>query len=261
MYPVKSFAAISLDQATLGSHGLAYDRQWMVVDSKGMFLTQRKTPNMALIQPQLEGRYLTLTHRDEPTEPVKTPLAGPEGEELLTAQIWQDTVQVKSCATTVNEWLSDHLGVYCKLVYLPAQNARPLAEQYGKAGEATLLSDSCPLLIVGEASLQDLNERLAEPVPMSRFRPNLVFSGGTAFEEDHWKTFWIAESPFRGIRKCTRCRIVNIDQATAQVYQNPLNALAEYRRDAQGICFGLHATLKLRYESVTVRRGDQVVAG
>lgn len=256
IYPVKSLGVISLEKATVSLHGLAFDRQWMVVDMKGMFLSQRKVPRMALIVPQIQGDDLVLTHRDNSRDAVKTPFTGPEGEARVTVQVWNDRVEAIPCRKAINEWLSDHLGTYCQLVYLPDENARPLSEKYGKAGEATLFSDSCPLLIVGEASLQDLNSHLADPVPMSRFRPNLVFREGGAFEEDDWTNFRIGEVVFRGIRKCTRCKMVNTDQVTAQVYQEPLATLAQYRRDAQGIYFGLHASRALGQPDATIRLGD-----
>lgn len=256
IYPVKSLGAIALQKAVVGLHGLAFDRQWMVVDSKGMFISQRKVPQMALISPRIEGEQLVLENRSAPDQSVATPLSGPAGAATAVVQVWNDTVRAKPCSTEVNEWLSDQLGTYCRLVCLPRQNARPLAEKYGRPGEATLFSDSCPLLIIGEQSLQDLNSHLADPVPMSRFRPNLVFTGGTAFEEEDWKAFQIGEAIFRGIRKCTRCKMINIDQATAQVYPEPLSTLAQYRRDAQGIYFGLHASRALQQADAVVRVGD-----
>ncbi|MEQ8706876.1 MAG: MOSC N-terminal beta barrel domain-containing protein [Phaeodactylibacter sp.] len=258
IYPVKSLGGIALEEASIGLHGLTYDRQWMVVDLKGMFITQRKVPQMALIEPALQAGQLVLKHRHRGEESVSTPLSGPTEGTPVAVQVWNDEVTAVACADAVNEWLSDQLGTFCRLVYLPAQNARPLSEAYGQSGEATLFSDSCPLLITGEESLQDLNSHLAEPVPMSRFRPNLVFSGGTAFEEDNWQSFRIGQIPFRGIRKCTRCKVINIDQTTAAVNREPLEMLAQYRRDAKGIYFGLHASLALGQSPGKVSMGDFV---
>lgn len=260
IYPVKSLGGVQLSESAVGPHGLAYDRQWMVVDMKGMFVTQRKVPKMALIQPVLHEGRLVLAHRRDPEDFVATPLSGPEQAVDVSVKVWEDTVNAKLCKEAVNEWLSDQLGTFCRLVYLPLPNARPLAEKYGRPGEATLFADSCPLLITGEAALQDLNSHLATPVAMDRFRPNLVFTGGTAFEEDDWSSFTISDVPFRGIRKCTRCKVINTDQTTATVYQEPLATLATYRRDAQGVNFGLHATLREGQGAALIRLGDQVTA-
>lgn len=260
IYPVKSFGAVKLQKTSVGSHGLAYDRQWMVVDLKGMFITQRKVPGMALIQPAFQEGKLVLAHRGDPKGVVATPLGGPPNAADIEVQVWEDTVQAKLCRDEVNEWLSDQLGTFCRLVYLPLPNARPLAEKYGRPGEATLFADSCPLLITGETALEDLNSHLSSPVPMSRFRPNLVFTGGAAFEEEAWSSFRIGSASFRGIRRCTRCKVVNTDQTTAVVYKEPLATLSNYRRDAQGIYFGLHAALDVGEEEAQIRVGDQISA-
>jgi uncharacterized protein YcbX len=260
IYPIKSLGGVQLTESAVGPHGLAYDRQWMVVDMKGMFVSQRKVPEMALIQPVLRDGQLILSHGRDPNDCIATPLSGPEQAADVHVQVWEDSVEAKLCREEVNEWLSDQLGTFCRLVYLPLPNARPLSERYGRPGEATLFADSCPLLITGEAALQDLNSHLADPVPMNRFRPNLVFTGGTAFEEDEWSSFTISNVPFRGIRKCTRCKVINTDQTTAAVYQEPLATLATYRRDAQGVNFGLHATLAEGQDAALIRVGDQVSA-
>lgn len=260
IYPVKSLGGVPLTESGVGQHGLTYDRQWMVVDMKGMFVSQRKVPKMALIQPVLRDGQLILSQGRDPNDCVATPLSGPEQAADVRVQVWKDSVEAKLCREEVNEWLSDQLGTFCRLVYLPLPNARPLSERYGRPGEATLFADSCPLLITGEAALQDLNSHLADPVPMNRFRPNLVFAGGTAFEEEEWSSFAISNVPFRGIRKCTRCKVINTDQTTAAVYQEPLATLATYRRDAQGVNFGLHATLAEGQDAALIRVGDQVSA-
>ena len=258
IYPVKSLGAISLQETVAKTTGLTYDRQWMVVDMTGMFLSQRKVPKMALIQPGLSDGQLILRAKGQEGESISTPLQGPESTSFVKVQVWNDEVQARVCAEEVNEWLSDQLGTFCRLVYLPGQQARPLSQKYGKTGEATLFSDSCPLLITGEAALQDLNSHLADPIPMSRFRPNLVFSGGIAYEEDKWEDFQIGTAQYRGIRRCTRCKMINIDQMTAQVYREPLQALAQYRRDQNGIYFGLHASVALDAGNPVIRLGDQI---
>ncbi len=260
IYPVKSLAGVPLSESAVGPQGLSYDRQWMVVDMKGLFVSQRKVPGMALVQPVLKDGQLVLSHHRDPNDCVATPLSGPAQAANVRVQVWEDTVEAKLCEDEVNEWLSDQLGTFCRLVYLPLPNARPLSERYGRPGEATLFADSCPLLITGEAALQDLNSHLVNPVPMNRFRPNLVFTGGTAFEEDEWSSFTIANVPFRGIRKCTRCKVINTDQTTAAVYQEPLATLANYRRDAQGVNFGLHAALEKGQGPALIRVGDQIIA-
>ncbi|TXB64886.1 MOSC domain-containing protein [Phaeodactylibacter luteus] len=258
-YPIKGLAGISLEEAPLGPRGLLHDRRWMLTDMKGNFLSQRKLPGMALIQVAFSKDGLMVSHRKFQGEPLTVPLPAMEEKGLAPVKIWEDVCGALTYPDHINSWFSDMLGTFCRLAYLPDFSVRPLPDRYGKAGEQVGFADSCPLLIAGEASLLDLNSHLPEPVPMSRFRPNIVFTGGTAFEEDHWGEFHIRNASLRGIRKCARCQVVNIDQDTAYKYKEPLATLSQYRQEGNAVYFGLHATLLPGQQGdFTLRVGDEI---
>jgi uncharacterized protein len=240
-YPIKSLAGIPLQNAALTARGLAYDRRWMLLGHDGRFLTQRELPQMALLQPELTAEGLRIHHRSRQLVPLLLPLPGPEPAPRLDVQVWDDFCPAAPVGEEADGWFSEALQMQCRLVYMPEDVVRPLSPAYGQPGEIVGFADSCPLLVIGEASLAELNSRLASPVPMNRFRPNIVFSGGQAFEEDGWGNFYIGSVPLRGIRPCGRCQVVNIAQETGQPGKEPLRTLSTYRQRGHKILFGLHA--------------------
>lgn len=257
-YPVKSLGGVALTEARVGPRGLAYDRQWMLADRNGLFLSQRKVPEMALIQPRLEPAQLVFTHRRGTAPPLSVPLQPPAPEKRLRARVWQDEMEALAYPEAVNDWFRGLLGVYCQLVYFPGQQIRPVTKGNGHEGAHTAFADSCPLLITGEAALEDLNKRLEQPISMDRFRPNIVFKGGQPYEEEQWREFTIGEQALRGLLPCTRCSMINVNQVSAEVNTAPLAALAKYRKGREGITFGLHATLPAGAAPITLKIGDEV---
>ncbi len=258
VYPVKSLGGIALTEARVGPRGLAYDRHWMLADMNGLFLSQRKVPEMALIQPSLEATKLVFTHRRSGAPALSVPLQPPNSETRIRARVWQDEMEALAYPDAVNDWFRDLLGVYCQLVYFPGQQIRPVTKGGGAGGTHTAFADSCPLLITGAEALKDLNRRLEQPIPMDRFRPNIVFEGGQAYEEEQWRAFTLGGHPMRGICACTRCSMINVNQASAAVNTAPLAALAKYRKGREGITFGLHATLPAGARPITLKIGDEV---
>ncbi len=259
-YPVKGLAGVSLSAANLESRGLAYDRRWMLVDEESVFISQREVPQMALLQPEITASELVLHAAHLVIEPLHIPLKEKTSSSQIQVQIWDDICTAQEVSQTANKWLSKVLGVACKLVYMPDASIRPLNAKYGLEGEMVGFADSCPLLVVGEASLADLNERLEQPVSMDRFRPNIVFSGGQPYEEESWKSFQIGEVNLRGIRSCARCQVITIDQQSAKVGAEPLRTLSTYRRQGNKVLFGLHASLAQAGEnsSTLLRVGDGI---
>ncbi|MEO0759048.1 MAG: MOSC N-terminal beta barrel domain-containing protein [Cyanobacteria bacterium J06648_16] len=234
VYPVKSAAGISLNRAAVERRGLTSDRRWMVVDAKGRFMTQRKYPRMALIWVTL-GEQLSLEAPNQ--RPLVLPPV-PDSEEELTVEVWGDLCRVRSMGAAAADWLSEFLEVPCQMVYMPDEAQRPTA--HGQLGANRLVSfaDAYPFLLISEASLADLNSRLARPVPMNRFRPNLVVSGCEAFAEDTWAKIRIGEVTFTVAKGCDRCSIPGVDQATGVADKEPLPTLATYRRWQGKIWFG-----------------------
>jgi uncharacterized protein len=237
IYPVKSARGLDLERASLVQRGLEYDRRWMLVDEKDSFLTQRQLSRMALIHPTIEKNSLIL--RAEGFSPFELPVTL-DDDPLCTVQVWEDQCTAVSAGADADSWLSDVLGQKVRLVYMPDECERQVDETYARPGDITSFSDGFPLLLISEASLQDLNSRLELPVPMRRFRPNLVISGCTPYAEDEWQRIRIGEIEFEVAKPCSRCIIPTIDTETAQRNpdREPLRTLATYRRRDNKVYFG-----------------------
>lgn len=241
IYPVKSLAGFSVESAVVTDRGLQHDRRWMLVDDKNKFLTQREYPEMALLHTSLTNHSLVVKDSRNPTDQIEVPFALPESE-LEDVTIWNATVAAQSVGAEAAAWLSKQLGRSCKLVFMPKESLRPVdtSSGYHPPGKFTSFSDAYPFLLIGEASLEDLQSRTNLPVSMLRFRPNLVFSGGLAYQEDEMEDFKINGIPFTGMENCARCNVPNIDPETAEVNPNrqPLKTLAKYRTVNRQIIFG-----------------------
>ena len=234
IYPVKSLGRIALQSATVQRFGLENDRRWMVVDAGGKFLTQRQHARMCLIQPELQGEELRLRAKGMPVLTVSTPI----DRSRRRVTVWDDQCDALDGGDAASAWLCRFLGIDCRLVYFPADEVRAVDPRYGQPGDRTAFSDGFPLLLISQASLDDLNSRLAAPIAMSRFRPNLVVQGCAAFAEDHWKEIRIGDLRFRIVKPCSRCIIPGIDPASGERGPEPLRTLAGYRKRGDKIYFG-----------------------
>jgi uncharacterized protein YcbX len=240
VYPVKSCRGISMQQARLGERGLERDREWMVVDTGGRFLSQRELPRLALITPALSDSGLELAAPGTATVAVSLAVRGP----TRSVCVWRDTVSATDEGDQAAAWLSEWLGRAVRLVRFDPGARRLCNPAYaGTSGAHTAFADAYPLLVTSDASLADLNSRLAIALPMNRFRPNLVLSGIEAYDEDHIDEIRVSRSVLRLVKPCTRCRTTTTDQATAEVGIEPLPTLALYRRNdaLDGVTFGMNA--------------------
>lgn len=235
VYPVKSCGGVAVETAQVVERGLEHDRRWMLVDESGTFMSQREYPRMALIRVQIERDHLTINAPEMPA--LYVPLFG-GGQGLVLARVWNDVVEVSPVGDEADRWFSEFLGVRCRMVHLPEESVRPVDPEYSRPGDHTGLADGFPFLILSEASLEDLNGRLAEPLPMNRFRPNLVVTGCESFVEDGWLTFRIGKLTLRAVKPCARCVITTTDQATAEVGKEPLRTLATFRKSGSKVLFG-----------------------
>jgi len=252
IYPIKSLGGIRLSKAKVLEKGLQYDRRWMLVDENGKFMTQRIFPAMALFKLTIRDEQLIIVHSRQSivhSISVKPALTNPE-EEVV---IWNDTVRACEVNTETSEWFSQVLGTKCRLVYFPEDNIRAVDKDFAEKDENVSLADAYPFLIIGEASLKDLNSRMKTPLPMNRFRPNFVFSGGQPYEEDSWKEFTIGSNKFLGVKPCARCTITTINQETIEKGDEPLRTLATYRKQNNKIYFGQNV---LAVDHTFVREGD-----
>jgi uncharacterized protein YcbX len=268
LYPVKSCAGIGLDEATITAAGLAsgrvHDREWMVVDLQGGFLTQRTHPRMALVLPQIGTASLVL--HAPGMRPLEVPLALPElNTPTRTVTVWRDTLPAEDCGDGAAAWFSRAIGSACRLVRFATEARRFASRQWtGDFIAPNRFSDGYPFLVVSQESLDDLNQKLVvharDPLPMNRFRPNLVIAGGYAFDEDHAAEIRAGEVVFKPVKPCQRCPIPSIDQATGEFGPDPLDILRTYRVDPRldgGITFGMNAVL-LRGDGFLLRRGQPV---
>lgn len=253
LYPVKSCGGMSVREATLTSAGLSvdavYDREWMVVDAQGRFLTQREYPRMALIAPRLKLDTLELRAPGMLRLEIPLGLPDPEDERTLEVTLWDDTVLAYDCDDVTAAWFSNAVGTPCRLVrFHPSAHRFTSTRWTGGVQAPTLFSDGYPLLVIGSASLADLNDKLAaagrEALPMNRFRPNLVIDGIGAFEEDYADHFAIGEARLKPVKPCPRCPIPSVDQATGVPGPDPLDILRAYRTKPamdDAICFGMNS--------------------
>jgi uncharacterized protein len=250
LYPIKSCAGIAVRSATVLESGLAalgvHDREWMLVTDDGQFLTQREHPRMALIRPLPDGDQLRV-HAPGMDELV-LPLAWKDAAAKRTVKIWDDTVDAVDCGDAAAEWCSAALGTPCRLVRFARDAVRPTSTKWTNGVPAqTRFSDGYPLLLIGQASLDDLNARLVaagrHALPMDRFRPNLVVDGIDACEEDFLATLTIGGVEIRPVKPCARCPIPSVDQATGIPGPNPLDILQTYRTNPRmegAVCLGMN---------------------
>lgn len=258
IYPIKSLGGIRLDRAKVQGKGLQFDRRWMLVDKAGVFLTQRIHPEMALFKLEIQGDHFSITFRKgEKIHPSTSFNIGtPDSDKWLVAKIWDDAVNVIEVYPEISQWFSQHLGMTCKLVSFPEEKSRPVDPRYKVHDEHVSLADAYPFLIIGQSSLDDLNTRLTQPLPMNRFRPNFVFTGGGPYEEDHWKNLSIGRNRFVAVKKSARCALTTVNQDTGEKGAEPLHTLSGYRKVDNKIFFGQNL-VALNEEEVAV--GDTII--
>lgn len=238
IYPVKSCAGVAVTTMELDDRGPIGDRRWMVVDMDGEFQTQREFPRLALVQVQLTARGLRLSAPGMESIDVAQPEPG--GADFVT-KVWDDDAPVRPAAPRAGEWLSEFLGSAVRLVHQPDDAVRVMRDEYAgqiREPRRVSLSDGAPLLLIGTASLDVLNQRLATPVPMNRFRPNVVVHGTAAYAEDGWRTIRIGSVRFEVAKPCARCATTTVDQASGVRGVEPLRTLATFRRKGSGVMFG-----------------------
>jgi uncharacterized protein YcbX len=236
IYPVKSLAGIALKSAEVTDRGLKYDRRWMLVDDTNRFISQREVPLMALLIPQLLPNGLTISYPAGKTQLV-VPLKPISGE-TVSVTIWDDTCTAWLVSREANDWFSKILGINCRLVYMPDYTHRMVDPDYTATKKINSFSDGYPNLLIGQASIDDLSRRVGQSIPINRFRPNIVFTGGAPYAEDELAEFTIGCITFYGVKICARCPIPGIDQETAMSGKEPIKTLAGYRRKNKKIYMG-----------------------
>ncbi len=242
IYPIKSLGGISMEMAELSSRGLKWDRRMMLIDWEGKFITQRENPHLALFKTELvEERLRIFGTGIFAGESIEVPLEPLSGEEIEVT-VWSESVKSQIVSNEANEFFSNLMGFEIRLVFMPENSNRHVDENYAN-GAIQAFADAFPILMIGTASLDDLNKRLLqngspEIMGWERFRPNLVITTEAPFEEDLWKSMDMNKLKFRIVKACSRCVLITVNQQTGEKGAEPLRTLAKYRTMDNKVLFG-----------------------
>ena len=243
IYPLKSGRAVPLTEARLGVTGFEWDRHWMAASPEGVFMSQRTQPRLALIEPTITADTITLRAPDQP--PLEIPLESNGATQ--SARVWKDSITALDQGDTASEWLTHAVGSPARLLRIsPVLDRRASTEFAGSTPAPVSFADGFPILVCNSASLVELNSRMPEPIPMERFRPNIVIDGLDPFEEDRIGTLDFGHIKLRLVKPCTRCVITSTDQHTGQPSTNPLPILRTFRfnKALMGVTFGENAVIE-----------------
>jgi uncharacterized protein YcbX len=254
-YPIKSCGALSHDSITVTELGLEHDRQWMLVDAEGLFISQRKHPGMALIQPRITGQQLTVE------APGMSVLDIPDAAgQTVDVQVWKDQLTAAEGPEHINQWFSDYLHTPVRLVHHASHSERLIDTAFAKAGEQVAFADGYPILITHQASLDALNARLSAAVGMERFRPNVVVkTDQAAWTELHWQQLSHQDGTLDLVKPCTRCVMTGVDQHTGtQTGSEVLKTLRTTFAHQDQAVFGINAIPRMHKGGMTLRRSDSL---
>lgn len=268
IYPIKGCRGVSVTSATLAATGLEVDeigdREWVVVDADGEFLSQREVPRLALVETRFTGTSLRV--RAPGMLMLEVPFAS-EGD-VLNVRVWDDTVAAVTQGEVADAWFSTYLGRPARLMRFDPEGRRLANKAFTNGADVPYkFADAFPLLITAQPSLDDVNARLAKaghaPIGMERFRPNLVFSGVddlAPYEEDYARAFRRGRVELVAAKPCARCTVPGVDPATGEASNVVPDLLATYRRrDAgkvTGVMFGVNAIVTAG-AGETLRVGDE----
>jgi hypothetical protein len=226
IYPIKSLKGIPLRSAVVETRGFEFDRRWVLVDAAGKFLTQRELPKMATIKVSVWGDCLDVSANGSGTLRVEPLFEGPR----VATEVWDRAGDAIAYDVDTNEWFSDVLGTEVELRYMPDDAGRPVRPVFSLDDDKVSFADAYPVLLANEASMADLNTRMETPLPINRFRPNLVVTGAEAWAEDGWSKVRVGEAVFRVAKPSDRCVVTTIDQAKGESGgKEPLKTLATFR--------------------------------
>jgi uncharacterized protein YcbX len=258
VYPVKSTRGSARARARLVPTGFEWDRQWMIVNAKGVFLSQRSHPQLARIVPEVGKDALVLNAPGLPALSVPLETEGPRA----AVRVWDDHCVGIDQGREAEAWVSRAVGEPVRLIRVAPDMGRLANRKFAGATPAPLgFPDGYPVLVCNEASLEDLNTRLPERIPMERFRPNIVIRGLAAWAEDRIDTLSVGAVTLRLVKPCTRCTIPSIDQQSGARSTDPTPALKKFRfsKTLRGVMFGENAVI-VRGVGEEIERGAAVTA-
>jgi uncharacterized protein len=266
IYPVKSLDGFSPLSAVVEPRGLQYDRRWMIVGENGVFFSQRTQRKMTNLRARIDNQQLIIEEKNNLSNNISVGLEEMTAE--MQVSVWDDSVLAKKVSTQADDFLSNFFNVKCHLVKMPNEAKRRVEEAYNTGDDVVSFADGYPFLIIGEASINDLNTRLETPlntenqalIGMRRFRTNFVFNGGEPYEEETWADFNIGKIAFRGMKPCGRCVMTTLDPDTGERTKEPLAKLAEYRKVGHKIPFGQNLILKNSISDEDIVRVGDVIS-
>jgi uncharacterized protein YcbX len=261
-YPVKSCRGQRLAQAVVEPWGLAGDRRWMIIDGDGKFVTGREHPALVLVTPTIDDDVIRLCTPGLPDLEVPIPADDPQ---LTFVRVWGSELDAAVASDEAARWLSKVTGTDVRLVYLDDPTRRKTNPDYSQEGDVVSFADGYPLLLATESSLEQVNEWIAAgrnahegPLPMTRFRPNVVVAGAGPFAEDGWRRVKIGEVAFRVAKGCGRCVFTTVDPETAVKGKEPLATLARHRRWDGNVWFAVNLIPDAPRRGGVIHVGDPV---
>jgi uncharacterized protein len=239
IYPLKSARGLDLDNAEVQPRGLVDDRRWMVVDTQGRFVSARKIPAMVLIDAVVDADNGALTLSAPGHGPLRIEVPG-AALPKVGVEVWQSPCPAREADAAANAWIAQVLGGDFRLVHMADDCLRPVSATWSRDGDIVSFADGFPLLLIGTASLADLNRRLSRPVTMTNFRPNIIVHTDAPFVEDQWKRIRVGAVEFDVCKPCTRCILTTVDPITGikDAEGEPLATLKTFRRFDIGVTFG-----------------------
>lgn len=238
IYPIKSIAGIQLTESKVEKRGLQFDRRWVLADEQGTFIHQRDYPEMALLQPEINGDVMTIKHKNRTIESISFNMSEPTSTPL-SVTVWDDECSAKPVSEKADVWFSQIIGKKVMLLYMHEDSVRQADQRYAiETTDKVSFADGYPVLMISEESLALLNSKAEEYIPMNRFRSNIIISGGDAHEEDTLRQITIGTIKMHGVKPCARCIMTTIDVETALKGKEPLKTLASYRKLGHKILFG-----------------------
>ncbi len=239
IYPIKSLSGISLPKVEVTSIGLENDRKWMLIDENGQFMSQREYPQLATFKTTLSEGHLIVSHQNAQIQfKLDT-----HTEEVKKVSVWNSQLKTHLVSNEVSEWFSNHLNAKVDLVLMTEISKRYKRLFVPPFKTYVSLADGYPILILGTASMDHLNEKMDDPLNIDRFRANIIVETDTPHEEDDWSTFSIGSADLKVIKPCARCIVTTINQSTAALGKEPLKTLSTYRKKNNKIFFGANVVV------------------
>ena len=249
-------AGVSLTESLVEREGLRHDRRYMIVGEDNVFRSQRQLPQMATLRPQIQGDALHIASLNGDSIVTEIDETTP-----MSVTVWNSAVLAYGGDERADAWVSDHLNERVRLVRMGPATDRPISPDYAEPNDRVSFADGFPILLANDTSLADLNHRLEIPIPMDRFRANIVVSGiaSEPWAEDVFGHYQIGELAALGNKLCARCQVPTIDQATGErTGPEPLTTLAKFRTIDGKVMFGMNLIPRIDREGPMISLGDPV---